>query len=345
MRAIELQSFSVDALKLVERPDPVPQRDIPPGEVLVRVKACSLNFRDWLMAQGTYNPKQKLPLIPVSDGAGEVIATGPGVDGGVTGFKPGDRVLGHFFPAWQSGEPSVEKFAVSMGGPFDGWLCEQRTFPAHALAHIPAHLSYAEAASLPCAALTAWSAIVTLGRVQPGERVLIQGTGGVALFALQFAKLAGAEVIMTSSSDEKLARVKAMGADHGINYKADPQWGRTARALTGHAGLDHIVELGGAGTLMQSIRAIRPGGTISMIGVLSGASNDLQIPLVVMQQVRLQGVTVGSKDGFDAMLRAMALAKLKPVLDQHFDFSESGVQAAFRHMGSGSHFGKIVIVF
>lgn len=335
MRAIELQSFSVDALRMAERPDPKPAA----GEVLVRVKACSLNFRDWLMALGQYNPKQKLPLIPVSDGAGEVVAIGDGVKD----FKPGDRVLGHFFPAWLAGEPSVEKFSVSQGGPFDGWLCELRTFPANALAHIPAHLSFEEAASLPCAALTAWSAIVTLGRIQPGERVLIQGTGGVALFALQFAKLAGAEVIMTSSSDDKLARVKAMGADHLINYRSDPEWGRTARALTGNAGLDHIVELGGAGTLMQSIRAIRPGGTISMIGVLSGPSNDLKIPLVVMQQVRLQGVTVGSKEGLDAMLRAMALAGTKPVLDERFGFSEAGVRAAFHHMGSGSHFGKIVI--
>lgn len=335
MRAIELQSFSVDALRMAERPDPVPQA----GEVLVAVKAVSLNFRDWLMSQGIYNPKQKLPLIPVSDGAGEVIAVGTGV----TGFTPGDRVLGHFFPNWLAGEPSVEKFSVSMGGPHDGWLCERRVYSADALAHIPAHLSYAEAAALPCAALTAWSAIVTLGKVQPGERVLIQGTGGVALFALQFAKLAGAEVIMTSSSDEKLARVKAMGADHLINYKADPQWGRTARALTGGAGLDHIVELGGAGTLLQSIRAIRPGGFIAMIGVLSGPSNDLQIPLVVMQQVRLQGVTVGSKEGLDAMLRAMTLAGTKPVLDQMFEFSEAGVRAAFSHMGGGSHFGKIVI--
>lgn len=335
MRAIELQGFSVDALRMAERPDPQPKA----GEVLVRVKACSLNFRDWLMAQGQYNPKQKLPLIPVSDGAGEVVAVGADV----TGFKPGDRVLGHFFPQWLAGEPSVEKFAVSMGGPYDGWLCEQRAYQANALAHIPAHLSFEEAATLPCAALTAWSAIVTLGKVQPGERVLIQGTGGVALFALQFANLAGAEVIMTSSSDDKLARVKAMGADHLINYRSDPDWGRTARALTGNAGLDHIVELGGAGTLMQSIRAIRPGGTISMIGVLSGPSNDLKIPLVVMQQVRLQGVTVGSKEGLDAMLRAMALAGTKPVLDERFDFSETGVRAAFNHMGSGSHFGKIVI--
>jgi NADPH:quinone reductase-like Zn-dependent oxidoreductase len=336
MRAIELQSFSVDALNMVERPDPAPK----PGEVLVRVKACALNFRDWLMAQGSYNPKQKLPLIPVSDGAGEVVALGDGV----TGFKPGDRVLGHFFPAWLAGEPSVEKFSVSQGGPYDGWLCSLRTFPASALAHIPDHLSFEEAAALPCAGLTAWSAVVTLGRVQPGERVLIQGTGGVALFALQFAKLAGAEVIVTSSSDVKLEKVRAMGADHGINYKADPQWGRTARALTpGNAGLDHIIELGGAGTLMQSIRAIRPGGTISMIGVLSGPSNDLHIPLVVMQQIRLQGVTVGSKEGLDAMLRAIALSGLRPVLDQRFEFSEAGVRAAYTHMGGGSHFGKIVI--
>ncbi len=337
MRAIELQSFSVDALRMADRPDPNPKA----GEVLVRVKACSLNFRDWLMALGQYNPKQKLPLIPVSDGAGEVIAGGDGV----SGFKPGDRVLGHFFPHWLAGEPSVEKFAVSMGGPFDGWLCEQRTFPASALAHIPAHLSYEEAASLPCAALTAWSAIVTLGKLQPGERVLIQGTGGVALFALQFAKLAGAEVIMTSSSDEKLARVKQMGADHLINYKTDANWGHTARALTGGAGLDHIVELGGAGTLMQSIRAIRPGGTISMIGVLSGPGHDLKIPLVVMQQIRLQGVTVGAKDGLDAMLRAISLSKMKPVLDERFEFSEAGVRAAYHHMGGGSHFGKIVLTF
>lgn len=336
MRAIELQSFSVDALKMAERPDPV----LHAGEVLVRVKAVSLNYRDWLMAQGVYNPKQKLPLIPVSDGAGEVIA----VADGVTAFRPGDRVLGHFFPAWSSGEPSVAKFSVSMGGPLDGWLCEQRVFPARALALIPDHLSYEEAAALPCAALTAWSAIVTLGKVQPGDRVLIQGTGGVALFALQFAKLAGAEVTLTSSSDAKLEKAREMGADHLINYRTTPQWGRAARELTGGAGLDHIVELGGAGTLAQSVRAIRPGGTISMIGVLSGAtSNDLLLPLVVMQQVRLQGVTVGSKEGFDAMLRAMALAETRPVLDQTFEFSESGVRAAFHHMGSGSHFGKIVI--
>lgn len=339
MRVIELRGFSVDQLALTERPWPEPGTDLNPGDVLVAVKACSLNFRDWLMAQGTYNPRQKLPLIPVSDGAGEVVAVGPGV----TQFKPGDRVLGHFFPLWLAGEPSVEKFGVSMGGPFDGWLCEQRIFPASALAKIPEHLSYAEAAALPCAALTAWSAIVTLGRVQPGERVLIQGTGGVALFALQFAKLAGAEVIVTSSSDAKLEMAKKLGADHGINYKANPDWGKAARAMTNGAGLDHIVELGGAGTLMQSIRAIRPGGVISMIGVLSGPSNDLHIPLVVMQQIRLQGVTVGSKEGLDAMLRAMAVAKTKPVIDSHFEFSETGVRDAYRHMGKGAAFGKIVI--
>lgn len=336
MRAIELHGFALEQLKMAERPQPMPG----PGEAVLRVKACSLNYRDWLLVQGVYNPKQKLPVIPVSDAAGEVVAVGDGV----TAFKPGDRVLGHFMPTWISGEPSVEKFSAGIGSPNDGWLCEYRSFPAQALAKIPPHLSFEEAAALPCAALTAWSAIVTLGQVKPGDRVLVQGTGGVALFALQFAKLCGAEVIVTSSSDAKLERAKQLGADHGINYRANPEWSRAARALSGGGGLDHIVELGGAGTLMQSIRAVRPGGTISMIGVLSGSSGgDLHLPLVVMQQIRLQGVTVGSKEGFDAMLRAMAQAKMKPVLDKSFEFTEAGVRAAYEHMGAGAAFGKIVI--
>jgi len=340
MRVIELQRFCPDGspagLVMAERAQAAGPG---PGEVLVRVKACSLNFRDWLMLLGQYNPRQTLPLIPTSDGAGEVVALGDGVHG----FAPGDRVLGHFFPRWLAGEPSVEKFAASMGGPHDGWLAEYRLYPAAALAKIPDHLSYEEAAALPCAGLTAWSAIVGLGNVRPGDRVLVQGTGGVALFALQFAKLCGAEVIVTSSSDDKLARAKQLGADHGINYKSNPDWGRAARALSHGAGLDHIVELGGAETLNQSIRAIRPGGMISMIGVLSGARNELHIPLVVMQQVRLQGVTVGPKEALDAMLRAMAQAGLKPVLDRRFDFTEAGVRDAFAHMGKGAAFGKIVV--
>lgn len=335
MRAIELRGFSLDQLAMAERPQPIPG----PGEAVVRTRACSLNFRDWLLVQGSYNPKQKLPVIPVSDAAGEVVAVGAGV----TQLKAGDRVLGHFMPTWLAGEPSVAKFSAGIGSPHDGWLCEYRSFPAAALAPIPPHLSFEEAAALPCAALTAWSAIVTLGQVKPGDLVLVQGTGGVALFALQFAKLAGAEVIVTSSSDAKLERARQLGADHAINYRSTPDWGRAARALSGGRGLDHIVELGGADTLTQSIRAIRPGGTISMIGVLSGAKNELHIPLVVMQQVRLQGVTVGSMEGLLAMLRAMAQAKLKPVIDSIFDFSEAGVRAAYAHMGRGAAFGKIVI--
>jgi NADPH:quinone reductase and related Zn-dependent oxidoreductases len=337
MRAIELHGFALDQLKMAERPQPAPG----PGEAVVRVRACSLNFRDWLLVQGVYNPKQKLPVIPVSDAAGDIVAVGEGV----TAFKAGDRVLGHFMPTWLSGEPSVEKFSAGIGSPNDGWLCEYRSFPANALAKIPEHLSYEEAATLPCAALTAWSAIVTLGQVKPGDRVLVQGTGGVALFALQFAKLAGAEVIVTSSSDAKLQKAKALGADHGINYRDNPEWGRVARAISGGQGLDHIIELGGADTLMQSIRAIRPGGMISMIGVLSGPRPEIHLPLVVMQQLRLQGITVGSKEGLDAMLRAIDVSKMHPVLDRSFDFSETGVRAAYAHMGKGQAFGKIVIVF
>jgi NADPH:quinone reductase-like Zn-dependent oxidoreductase len=307
--------------------------------VLVRVTACSLNYRDYLMARGQYNPKQKLPLIPLSDGVGKVVAVGDGV----IEVKPGDRVLGHFFPLWLAGEPTVEKLSFSPGGPYDGWLCDYRTYPAAALVKVPDYLSDEESATLPCAGLTAWSAIVTLGGVQPGDLVLVQGTGGVALFALQFAKLCGAEVIVTSSSDEKLAKAKALGADHGINYRTNLDWGKAARALSGGRGVDHVVELGGAGTLTQSIRAVRPGGTIGMIGVLSGPSNDLHIPLVVMQQIRLQGVTVGSKEKLEVMLRAMTLTHLKPVLDKSFDYTEAGVRAAYTHIGAGGHFGKITV--
>lgn len=334
MRVMELAGgFGLDKLALAERPMPMPG----PGQVLVRIKAAALNYRDLLLVQGLYNPKQKLPIVPLSDGAGEVVSVGAGV----RRFKPGDRVVASFFQDWLAGPPTQEGFASSLGGAQDGVLAEYRCFAEHGLLPIPGYLSDEQAASLPCAAVTAWSAIVGQGRIRPGATVLVQGTGGVALFALQFARLAGAEVVATSSSDEKLKRVKALGAQHLINYRSTPEWGRAARALTDGRGVDQVIEVGGAGTLNQSIRAIRVGGTISMIGVLSGPAHDLLIPLVVMQNLRLQGVTVGSVQDFEQMLAAMQLHRMQPVIDRVFALDET--RAAFDHMAAGRHFGKIVI--
>jgi NADPH:quinone reductase-like Zn-dependent oxidoreductase len=336
LRAVELSGgFGLDHLVMADRPLPQPG----PGQVRVRITAATLNYRDLLVVEGRYNPKLRLPLIPLSDGAGVIDAVGEGV----TRFKPGDRVVGVFFQGWFEGEPSAEKLATGLGADLDGVLCELRVFDQAGLLPVPDHLSDAEAATLPCAGVTAWSAIVTLGRVCPGDVVVVQGTGGVALFALQFAKLVGATVILTSSDDTKLARAKALGADHLINYRTEPEWSRPVKALTGGRGADLIVEIGGAGTLAQSIRAVRVGGTIAMIGVVAGAAaSNIPVPLVVMQQVRMQGVTLGSRADFEAMLRACTAARLRPVLDeQRFAFDQA--LAAFARMAAGQHFGKIVV--
>lgn len=335
MRVHELRSFGLDRLSLTERPLPQPG----PGQVRVRMTAATLNYRDLLVAEGQYNPKLRLPMIPVSDGAGVVDAVGDGV----THFKAGDRVVGVFFQSWLEGEPSAEKLAAGLGANLDGVLCEYRVFDEAGLLPVPDYLSDAEAAALPCAGVTAWNAIVTLGRVRPGDVVVVQGTGGVALFALQFAKLVGATVILTSSDDDKLARGRTLGADRLINYRAEPDWSRPVKELTGGRGADLIVEIGGAGTLAQSIRAVRVGGTLAMIGVVAGAAaSAVPLPLVVMRQVRMQGVTLGSRADFEAMLRACAAARLRPVLDERrFVFDEA--PAAFAHMAAGAHFGKIVI--
>lgn len=325
--------LGLDHLNMATGAKPAPG----PGQVLVRMKAASLNYRDLLTVQGGYGSKQMKELIPLSDGAGTVEAVGSGV----TRFKVGDRVTANFFQGWLAGEPSAEKFATALGGMIDGTLCEYRALPEEGLVATPPHLDDAEAATLTCAGLTAWSAVVTQGRVQPGDTVLIQGTGGVSLFALQFAKMAGARVILTSSSDEKLERGRALGADETINYKTTPEWGKAARRLTDGKGCDHIVEVGGAGTLNQSIRAVRVGGTISMIGVLAGPSSDLTIPLVVMTNIRLQGVTVGSREQMEAMCRGIAQAKMKPVVDRVFPFEQA--KDAFAYMSSGRHFGKVAI--
>ena len=326
MRVWELKDrFGLHNLVRADRPAPQPGPG--PGQARVRMTAATLNYRDLLVVEGRYNPKLRLPLVPVSDGAGVVEAVGDGV----TRFRPGDRVVGVFFQGWLEGEPSAEKLATGLGAGREGVLCERRVFDEAGLLPAPESLSDAEAAALPCAGVTAWSAIVTLGRVRPGDMVVVQVTGGVALFALQFAKRLGATVILTSSDDAKLARGRALGADHLVNYRTDPDWSRPVKTLTDGRGADLIVEIGGAGTLAQSIRAVRVGGTIAMIGVVAGAAaSDVPLPLVVMRQVRMQGVTLGSRADFEAMLRAYAAARLHPALDeQRFAFEDApgGLQA------------------
>ena len=333
MRAWEVQGgFGVDRLRLVERPELEPAH----GELLLGPRAVSLNYRDVMMVDGRYNPRQKLPLVPCSDALAEVVAVGPGV----AGFAAGDRVCPIFAPRWLAGEPDRERLRTTLGGPLDGTLRERMTVAASAVVRPPDHLDDLEAATLPCAAVTAWSALVTHGRLRAGETVLVLGTGGVALFALQIARLHGARVIVTSSSDQKLERARALGAAETINYRSEPGWGKRVRELTGD-GVDHVVEIGGAGTLPESLRAVRLGGTIHLIGVLAAAEAPLSIVPVFMQQVRIQGMLVGHKESFEALCAAFALHAVRPVVDRTFAFAEA--PAAFRHLETGSHFGKLCI--
>jgi NADPH:quinone reductase-like Zn-dependent oxidoreductase len=332
MKAWEVPQFGIDALKLVDRADPKPG----PLQALVRVKAWSLNYRDLMVVKGLYNPKLRFPFTPLSDGAGEVIAVGEGV----TRVKPGDRVAGCFMPGWIEGEATDSKAKTSLGGGQQGMLAEMVALAEDALVKVPPHLSDAEAATLPCAALTAWNALVASRGCSAGETVLIQGTGGVSLFALQFARLHGCRVIATSSSNDKLARAIKLGASDGINYKETPEWEDKVRDLTGGVGVDQVIEVGGAGTLGKSLKAVRMGGVISLIGVLSGAGQVNPIP-ILMKSVRVQGIYVGSRAMFEAMNRAIALHQLRPVVDKVFDFAE--VPAALRHMESAAHFGKICV--
>ncbi len=331
MRVVEVPTFSIDAAVVAERPEPRPG----PGEVLVRVRACSLNYRDLLVIKGLYNKKLPLPLVPLSDGAGEVAAVGDGV----TRLKVGDRVAGCFMPAWLDGEVTEAKAKSALGGGGPGMLAEYVVLPAEGVVRTPDHLSAEEAAALPCAAVTAWHALVTEGGLKAGDVVLTQGTGGVSVFAVQFAKMLGARVIATSGSDAKLERVLQLGASDGINYKTTPEWGGKARELTG-AGVDHVVEVGGAGTMPESMRATRTNGRISLIGVLTGAGQFNPTP-VLMKNLRVQGIFVGSRAMFEAMNRAIALHQMRPVIDRVFPMAET--RAALRHLESGAHFGKVVI--
>jgi NADPH:quinone reductase-like Zn-dependent oxidoreductase len=334
MLSAELQGFSLDRLKLIERPVPAPG----PNEVLVRIRHASLNFRDLVVASGGYGSQMKAPLVPLSDGAGEVAAVGDRV----TSLRPGDRVMTCFFPNWLAGRASAEKLRGSLGGPADGALREYLCLPETALCLVPEAVQLQEAASLPCAAVTAWNALAVLGATGPADTVLVQGTGGVALFALQFAKLMGAQVIATTSSEEKRERLRALGADFTIDYARDPEWAKSVREFTGGRGVDHVIEVGGAGTLKQSLRAVAVGGTISSIGVLSGAKNELHLPYLFLTQVRLQGVVVGSRETALQMLHAIAAHRLAPVIDQR-RFTLATARDAFEYMREQRHFGKVVI--
>ena len=335
MKVFEIRGdWGFDHLQLGARPEPRPGA----GEVLLRMKAASLNYRDLVVPVRGYGAfTGNLPLIPLSDGVGEVVEVGPGV----TRVKAGDRVCPCFHQSWIGGPPDLERLTRTLGGPIDGTMAELMCLPAEGVVKVPAHLTDEQAATLPCAALTAWSALVTYDDLGPGSRVLVQGTGGVALFALAFAKLAGCHVTVISSSDEKLARAKALGADAGVNYTTTPEWSKASREITSGRGFDHIVELGGEKTLPQSLRAIRPGGTISMIGVLSGSALSAPLGHVVTRQVRLQGITVGSRDGFEAMMRAVDQHRLVPVVDRVFAFDE--LKEAMAALKRGAHFGKICI--
>jgi len=332
MRVFELQgSFGLDHLMLTERPQPQPGQ----GQVLLRLSRVALNYRDVMMVDGRYNPKQRLPLVPCSDGVGTIEAVGPGVER----VAVGDRVAPMFAPRWTGGEPTREKVRRTLGGPLDGTLGEYMLIDAEGVSKVPDFLSDAEAATLPCAALTAWSAL-TLGGVKAGDVVLVQGTGGVALFALQFAQILGARVIATSSSFDKLRRVSEMGVWETINYVAIPDWGAVAKEMTGGLGVDHVIDIGGS-TLEQALRAVRIGGTISSIGVLGAGEVKLRLASIFMQQVRLQGVLVGSRDGFEAMCRAIEAHQVQPVVDRVFPFEEA--REAFVYVAAAQHFGKICI--
>jgi NADPH:quinone reductase-like Zn-dependent oxidoreductase len=333
MKTYRYPKLGLENLTLAECEEPKPA----PREVVVKFHAASLNYRDILFAAGVYNPHPVLPAVPLSDGAGEITAVGEGV----TKWKVGDRVCPSFFQGWIEGPRTAAKGHTALGaGELDGVLREYGAFHEEGLVGIPPHLSYEEAATLPCAALTAWHALVCIGSLKAGDTVLTLGTGGVSVFAIQFAKLHGARVIATSSSDEKLARARALGADETINYRSTPDWDREALRLTGGAGVDMVVEVGGAGTLAKSVNATRVEGLVALIGVLaSGGGFD---PMrVLMKSIQLRGIFVGSRLMFEEMNRAITVNRLKPVIDQTFAFDQA--REALEAMKTGSHFGKIVI--
>jgi NADPH:quinone reductase-like Zn-dependent oxidoreductase len=337
--ALRLNAFGLDnPANLALEPLTLPA--LGPADVHVRLHAASLNYRDLMVAVGQYNPKMQLPRILGSDAAGEVVAIGPAV----TRFQPGDHVCSLFFQDWRDGEIQPTTGKSALGGPIDGVFATERILPETGLIHSPAHLSFEEAATLPCAALTAWNALVEQGHLRAGQTVLVQGTGGVSLFALQIARMHGATVTLTSSSDEKINRAQRLGAHHTINYKSTPDWDKPVKDLTANIGVDHVVEVGGQGTITKSLSAVRPAGHVHVIGVLSGATPDapgIDVRSILSKSIHVNGIYVGSRAMFERMNAAISANKLKPVIDRVFPLSHA--RDAFEHMQSGSHFGKIVL--
>lgn len=322
----------LDGLKAFDAPGPEPL----PGQVVVRVGAVSLNYRDLMVADGRYGRVQ-LPLIPLSDGAGVIVDVGEGV----TLWKRGHRVAGTFFQGWTSGPFRREVTETALGGALNGMLAEYVTLSAEGIVAIPQHMSFEEAATLPCAALTAWNALTVSGDLSAGETVLLLGTGGVSIFALQFARMRGSRIIITSSSDAKLARAKDLGADEGINYRTTPDWEKEVFRLTKKTGVNHVVEVGGAGTFTKSLRALAAGGTVSVVGGVSGFTADVPLIDIIGKAAVVRGIYVGSRNMFEAMECAISSYGIRPVIDRVFPFAEA--PEAYRYMESGAHFGKVVI--
>jgi NADPH:quinone reductase-like Zn-dependent oxidoreductase len=331
MRAWQISSFGIDSLEFVDRPTPVPGA----GEVLIAVRAISFNYRDLLMVTGRYNPKLRLPRVPCSDGAGEVVAVGEGV----TAWKPGDRVAGIFMQNWLDGTLTPPRAKGALGGDIDGMLTENVVLKETGLVPIPEHLSFQEAATLPCAAVTAWNALAA-GNLKPGGTVLIQGTGGVSIFALQFARIMGLRVLGISSSYEKLQRAIGMGLDVGLNYRDHPEWERWVSDQTGGEGVDLVVEVGGVGTLPRSLKAVRIGGTVAQVGVLTEVAEPFSISTILHKMARIHGIYVGSRRDFVEMNKAISLAQLRPVGEE---FPWTQAREVLHRMEEASHFGKLVL--
>jgi NADPH:quinone reductase-like Zn-dependent oxidoreductase len=329
MKAVELASPGFAGIRFAERPS------VPLGghEVRIAMRAAALNYRDLAIAKGNY--PVRLPVIPCSDGVGIVTETSTKT----TRVAVGDRVCPIFFPRWLAGAFDPKEFTRDLGGAIDGVLAQEVVMSEQSVVKVPAHLTDAQAATLPCAALTAWSALTSHVSIRPGSRVLIEGTGGVSLFALQFALLMGAEVLVTSSSAEKLAKVRAMGAHHVLNYRDVPGWGIAAREMLS-GGADVIVDVGGAATLSEAMQALAPNGSLSLVGLLSGAEARLPVPVFMAGGMHAHGIAVGSREGFVAMNRAIALHKLAPVIDRVFAFDDT--PAAYTY-AAAAHFGKVVI--